>query len=580
MSIFDSFYNSDESTGSIRSRLPINLALTAVFTLLQIQQSIAFGRLSAIQQYDDVVYHINGLARLEILRQGGMLALLDSFWNQIMWAPWGVLAATLGFTFFGPDPWSIYVINGLLVLAMLSIIDWLTPGATLRVKVMCWIVALCLPMMGHAITDFRPDFAAAFATAAAILAVLRINASPRARKAAVIAGALAGIALLAKPTIFAATIVYIGIGGMAMTLREIYLCRKNPDSKWRDLFINIVITASTTALVASIHYYRFGHIYFNYFWENTFGDRAKHWDRQLTGFENIEYFLTGPGGILVFGRQLLPLLILAAAGTLSILLSRQSALKNYIIQLWIVSIGCLLIPATNATKNPYFALVFSVLLLIIAMMGLRHMLTSSPNTITKPRRAAQLLLATTIIIWSIAAFDFPRTTPGAITPTSRIGFKPAASDAMTLAIAQALIDARPIADEALKASGKRGQIHTYLTTSGYANKDTLAYLILREGHGRWNFSHGSFLANPEDHIQHIAKAHLIVAVEPGVADEQGRPLIHRYPGDQEVAQTLQIIRADPGLQGVASIPSPAGPATIIFVRTQIQQQIHDDTPKD
>ncbi len=561
MNIFTTIITSDHPPQPFYKRLALAIPLTALFTLIQIQQSLAVGRLSALPQYDDVVHHLDALTQLQAIRSGDPLAFIKA-----MLSTWSVSASTLGYLLLGPAPWSTYAINALLILAMLALIDWITPNASLRVKSSCWIVALCLPLMGHTITDFRPDFAAAFATAGAILAVLMINASPATRKAAVIAGVLTGIALLAKPHIFAATIVYVGIAGLIMTLREIYQCRKDPDSKYRDLLINIALTASISTVIASAHFARFGLLYFNYFWENTFGDRAKNWDRNLAGFENIDYFLRGQGGTLVFGRQLLPILILAAAGTLSVILARQRALKHYIIQLWIVSFGCLIIPATNATKNPYFALVFGVLVLIIAIIGLRHMLAHQQSTINRLHRAVGLVVSITLIVWSVAAFDFPRNTPGAITPTSRPGFDPAASDAMARSVAQELVDARPLADQALKASGKPGEVQVYLTTSGYVNKDTLAYLILLEGHSNWHFSHGTFIENPEYHTQRIAKAHLIVANEPGVADEQGRPLIHRYQGDQATAQLLEIIRADPSLKEIASIPSPAGPEIIIFVR--------------
>ncbi len=579
MSIFGPVYETAHEKVSLQRRLAICIPFAVVFTILQLQQSLAIGRLSSLPQYDDVVYHTNGLYRLSILREGGMLSLLESYWNQMMWTPWGVLASTFGFALFGIDPWSIYAINGLLVLAMLFLVDWATAGASFRVKLACWIFVLCLPIMGHTVTDFRPDFAAAIATAAAILVVLRMSALESARKTAAVAGVFIGLAMLAKPTIFAATLVYIGAAGILMTIREAIAIRKNPDLHWKGLSINIAVTWIVAIFVAGTHYFRFGHVYFNYFWVNTFGGRAKHWDRGLDGFENFDYFLRGPAGIVMFGRELLPILILAVAGTIFALARKHKVLGKYLLQVWVIAAFCLLVPATNTTKNPYFALVFGMLLVMIAVMGLRQMLSGPVVSIKdlckdwgkvlhkNVRRIAELSLAIVLVVWAVVAFDFPRSTPGAITPTSRPGFDPTATDAMARAVAGALIQARPIAQEAFDQTDQRGVIQTYITASGYINKDTLAYIIIHAGQGRWPIAHGAFLESPEAHADPVSKSHLIIAFEDGILDEQGRPLIHRFPGGSFPEQTLSVIRADPGLQEFARIPSPSGPAAIVFVRT-------------
>lgn len=549
-------------------RIAMCVVLAGAFTAAQIRRSMATGRLASLPQYDDVTYMLQGLARERVLREDGPIAFVRNMVESPLWSPWGSLGATLGYAALGMREWAPYAVNGLLLLALLLLIDRAMRGASIAVKLVCWMLALAIPLSAHAIADFRPDFATAFATAAAMLCILRIRATVSARRAAALAGAVAAAALLAKPTVFAATVVYLGGSGVIMVTRELLRLRSasRADGSIKHLAVNVGVCAGAAMILIAPQYALQHKAYWYYFKINTFGDRAALWDRGLSGLENVGYFLTGPAGELMFGPMLIPLMAVAIGGTVFALTRKERDTGWRLVQLWIAAVGCLTLPSMNATKNPYFGLVFGTLVLFIAVIGLREVFGALAAR--SGRWATGTALGCTALLTLAAGINHPATTPGdAFNPTSQPGFDAAASDGT----AETLADAVVAAVEA--ARGRQAPVlgeafpTVHFTGSGYMNQHTMSYLLMRRGYPRWTTTDSAAIDDRVRLARGVAMADVVVAFEPGFADERGQSLMHdRFPGNRVLDISLGFAAADGGLIEAARVPSPAGPAAIVFAR--------------
>lgn len=583
MSTFSPLWRSarDEQTpiaerSPLWSRLAVALAFTVLFTAAQVRHSLEVGRLAVVPQYDDIVYHMQAIARLESLRHGGVLGLLIDLRDHPLWSPWCGLLSTFAYAICGVQPWALYAANGVLVFAMLWLIDRLTVGATLRVRIACWVFILSTAIAAHAVTEFRPDIACAIATAAAVFAVLRLDANRGGYRAAVIAGGCVAAALLVKPTVFAATTVFIGTAGILMVARELVRCRVREDASIRSLVGKVAVCAGVGVGLAAPHYVwqairaaqTGGQSYFQYFYLNIFGADKQIWDKGLRGLDNIAYFIDGPAGQLMFGRGVALIFGIAALGTVSAIVRRRRTLSVFMLQAWAVAAVCLLMPASNPVKNPHFGDVFGMITVMIAAVGLRHLLTPLSRPAGPVLRYAALAVPLAMLVGTASVADFARATPGSLNPTSRPGFDPEPVEAMLDRVVDAMIEARRVAEDARRADGQRGPFIVFFPTSGYINKDTTAYLIARKGHGLWSISHAHKVADPVRHAELTAAASVVVVYEPGTADASGMPIAHEvFPSTPIAGLTASMAAHDGGLTLIDRVPSPAGPAVCVYART-------------
>ena len=560
----------------VATRVGICTALTALFTTVQLRFSIDRARLSVVPQYDDIVYHLQGIERLKHLREGGVLGLLANFRDQPLWSPWGGIVSTTGYAIFGVRPWALYAMNAILVFALLWFVDRLTVGASLWKRIGCWLLVLSTQLAAHTVTEFRPDIACAIPTAAAIFAILRIDAGSGGRRTATVAGLCAATAFLIKPTVFAATTTFIGFAGIVMVGRELVRCRMSERASVRTLVSKIARCGVVTVVLVAPHFswqaYKAakggGVNYLQYFYEHIFGTSSAIWDKHLHGWDNFAYFLDGPSGQLMFGRSVIPLFIIAALGTASAFVRREKTLALFLAQSWIVAGFTLLMPAMNKVKNPHFGDVFGVIVLMIAAISMRHLLTPPARAIAPLMRRATLAVSLGLLVSMLTLADYARQTPGSLNATSRPAFDPRATEAMLDKVADAMIEAREIAEESKRQRGERGPFRVFFPTSGYVNKDTAAYTIARKGYPLWSIDHGHKVGDKAFHAEQIAHAHVVVAYEPGVADEHGMDLIHEvFPSTKFVQETVDMAGNDAGLLLVARVPSPAGPAICVFART-------------
>ena len=122
---------------------------------------------------DDANYFCDGLERLRIFYQSGAMGVLRSLAHDPPHAPFSTLLAMASFTVFGLHAWSPYAGNGIIVLALLTLVDRLLGNVRPWQRGMVYALVLATRLPMTAVVEFRPDIAAGIAAAWGILDAFR-----------------------------------------------------------------------------------------------------------------------------------------------------------------------------------------------------------------------------------------------------------------------------------------------------------------------------------------------------------------------------------------------------------------------
>lgn len=128
------------------------LALVAmVYTAMTLQFSLRYGRLALPVGYDDILYFEDALSRLTLLYTNALAANLTH-------APLTTAMAMFGFATFGWHDWAAYAVNGLVILALLMLLNSLLAGLHPVPRVLLLAYSLTLPFVNYSVTEFRPGW--------------------------------------------------------------------------------------------------------------------------------------------------------------------------------------------------------------------------------------------------------------------------------------------------------------------------------------------------------------------------------------------------------------------------------------
>ena len=135
----------------------IGLALTlaAIIAFLSLRLAKQFGRLSVPPLYDDVSYFVEAARWLSAVQINGIAANLGGLLHQH--APFSSLTAIIGLILIPEGYVGPYVINAVILLAFLLGIAHLTWRRPFVDIATCLVVAACVPMFWHTMTEARPD---------------------------------------------------------------------------------------------------------------------------------------------------------------------------------------------------------------------------------------------------------------------------------------------------------------------------------------------------------------------------------------------------------------------------------------
>lgn len=343
----------------------VALLLAAVFTTLCVQWSLTHGRLSQDSTYDDCAYLYDGGSRLMILYERGCTAFLADAVSNPPHAPFSTYGASLAFALLGIHDWAPYVLNGVIVGGLLVLVGYLSRGLSLPWRAALMALTLTLPIAVSAIHDYRPDSICALLSVAGMYLVVEAGAyrTGKPLRQALIAGGIAfGLALWAKPPVFALTLVTAGLAAGAAWLTANCL---DPLRNWRGAARSALSIGASVglpaALVAAPYYAVNGAHVVRYFLFNSFSKDSDFWKVPGGWGGAAHYYLFGEPGELLMGRGFYAWIALYVVTLLWIAWRRhvrELALQASLLLLTFVSLAAVIY---GRIQNPFFAMTWVML---------------------------------------------------------------------------------------------------------------------------------------------------------------------------------------------------------------------------
>jgi hypothetical protein len=204
--------------GRVAAIAALATGLTAVTAFLSLRLAKQIGRLSVPPLYDDVSYFVDAAKWLVAVQINGIAANLGGLLHQH--APFSTLTAIIGFILVPDGYVGPYAINAVILLAFLLGIAHLTWRRPFVDIATCLVVAACVPVFWHTMTEARPDLPWGLALGLAIGAVLYRPFLQRSRWSVFGLGALCGLAAAIKPSAFPASLTCIGLAAGAQLVCE------------------------------------------------------------------------------------------------------------------------------------------------------------------------------------------------------------------------------------------------------------------------------------------------------------------------------------------------------------------------
>jgi hypothetical protein len=288
--------------GRVAAIAALATGLTAVTAFLSLRLAKQIGRLSVPPLYDDVSYFVDAAKWLVAVQINGIAANLGGLLHQH--APFSTLTAIIGFILVPDGYVGPYAINAVILLAFLLGIAHLTWRRPFVDIATCLVVAACVPVFWHTMTEARPDLPWGLALGLAIGAVLYRPFLQRSRWSVFGLGALCGLAAAIKPSAFPASLTCIGLAAGAQLVCECLeaevggfraaVGRAGPPA----LVFAAGLLASTFAiigieLVNTVNYILLAMVSYRDFWlaDESFSDSLLHYSVGPEGRLALKYWL-------------------------------------------------------------------------------------------------------------------------------------------------------------------------------------------------------------------------------------------------------------------------------------------------
>ncbi len=344
------------------------------------------GRLATVPVHDDVSYLLDGARRIETLDQRGALGLVQSL---IVDPPHSPILTTLSFVgqvaslggYFG-----VYILGFLWI--ALSTVCWVELAGRLRAPAYATIAVglllLSCPLAWDTVAVFRPDFAAAVFTAIAVGRVALGSLDDR--RGALITGAMAGLAILAKPTITPQTLFVFGCVIAAMVIVSFWTEGLQYAAR---LAAPCGLFLLGLALTAGWYLAINGEGIARYIWQNNFGPLRELWSYKESLASHLLFYITGPGGCSMFGSTGAGLWwVLGSVAALAWLVAADARAG---ICLLAAIAAAYTVPTVNWHKNIYLGTVFQGLCVMTCGWALLS-IASKTNAIPRVRWMMMLVV--------------------------------------------------------------------------------------------------------------------------------------------------------------------------------------------
>ena len=209
----------------------------------------------------------------------------------------------------------------------------------------------------------------------------------------ILIGLILATTLLAKTSVFPITLGLTGAALFAASVKDrVLLGREASLAKLAKSWAMILVPA---LLVPAPFYFRNRHEIFYYITVNALGSNSGIWKLHASALTHILYYAIGAGGNVMLGHHVFVLVAILAAGVAFVLGRRPKSeiarAACYGFMLLVAYVG----PTINPIKDPYLAVCFDFLLILIALLILRDLiLLGSPSVV----RLAQAVLIGMVLI--------------------------------------------------------------------------------------------------------------------------------------------------------------------------------------
>lgn len=330
------------------------------------------GRLALYPRVDDVIYLARGAVMYREWMTGGLSALARDYAAKPPHAPVSALLTALAFRVGGVRELAAYGTSALQVLVMLGAAAWVTRrmGVVARACVVVFVASV--PLLADGVHTYKPDYLCGILTAIGVLIGLRPTREPgrgKGLRVSLAAGAVFGLALLAKPSIFPLTLGLL-VGTAGLRVLGSWVCRRR--AAWSSGVRAGAAMVIGVLVVAGPHAWLAGRAEWAYFSKTMFGSDKHLWTYSAGIFEHALFHLTGPGGRIMLGAHVWAIFGLAAWGFVRIVRERRRATIVHGASVGIVLVVAYLAPAINTMKILTFATAFQSLFVLAGVKSLAH----------------------------------------------------------------------------------------------------------------------------------------------------------------------------------------------------------------
>jgi len=530
-----------QTTGDLLAHIFTWAILATGFTLLVVHYSLTRGKLIVPAHYDDVTYLRDGLSKLDGFYRGGLNGLLGRAIDNPPHSPFSTIVAFAGYAIFGVHDWAPYAANGIIIFALLGFVDFVTLGMRPWQKLAAFLFVLTVPIAAQSIYEFRSDMAVGLLTAFIIVLIFEGSLVRSGPRYLVLIGLVLAATLLAKTSVFPITLGLTGAALFAASVKDrVLLGREASLAKLAKSWATILVPA---LLIPAPFYFRNRHEIFFYITVNALGSNSDIWKLHANVLTHILYYAIGAGGNTMMGPHVWAFGTILVAGA-TFILSRQSKSEIarascYGFMLLVAYVG----PTINPIKDPYLAVCFDFLLILVTLLILRDLISlGSPSVV----RLTQVVLIAIVLIgawyakWPMYWGERER--------------------------ADVLLRNRYVNDlyQGIRSHqrGEKGKVMVAVT-GVLANPDTLGYLADKDGLTQLYFESEFTESDVELFRRRLYTCDFVVIGDVGnPEDDPNTPYTAILP------KTLPLVRSRPDFTLIATCPSLGGTNYYLFERRQ------------
>lgn len=492
------------------------------------------GRLAIVPIYDDVVYLIDGLRRLEVLERSGLTGFIGSFFSLPAHSPFNTLSATFGLLLSGGAVWGAYLLNAGWVFVIVGLALLVLRNAGNGGQLGIVLAILATPIFGSVVAEFRPDpvWGLLLGFSLALTASVDVTLLRTSRLLGL--GLLFGAAVLAKPTAAPATVVVLGAGFVAQMALTLILQRR-----WSArLFVRALLIVTAGAVLFIAPYAITNGLEILSYIRTVMRADISVWGVQASLSEHITFYLNKGAGTSMLGWVWYWMVPIYAFSVFVLIRARDKRALCGLAGMTAAAVAAYCIVTASQMKTMLIGSILYGTILAIAVWCLGHIVIHVPVRRKLLPVFGALIFATQWV--------------------PRAGMIQLADPAMATTDKAS----RAVFPEVLHAFVSTNAKTALVTVPGPVYAGTLDFLARQQGVAR-NFIWADTWNSWDMFLKGVAASDVIILSEPGM---QGQALGFNFPGVKFQAPLLKLLQGDAAFSGQPAYTDEQGRSVWVFVR--------------